>query len=381
MNRYFMLVLLLVVSSLYSCSDKRQLRSNIDFSFEKLSKSVISEKISDYSIVKLETTEDSKINIIKKVVINAEKIYVLNFQENKQEILIFSLDGRYIGKISGKDEGGYGFSSITDFDIQPVNGNVTVLDNKQKSVFNFSGNAEYIDSCKIGFQAEEIAYGINDGSTFFVLHAKSSDGESGSEIAVYDDDCRLLKTFFSYSNKRVSCQSNERTLMKRNGNVMFLREGTNNLYQIGLEECLNISDFIFPKPVLPADKMYDAFFSGKVDLGNYVYNVDYFESDSIVYVTFSNIENNYIGIENKKSGCSSLYNMLLNPACKCGIKIEIVGSYKNCFIVQIPRAKIRSIIEILDSERSKCSNEEMFEIIDHMKPGENPVLLLLEFKF
>jgi hypothetical protein len=376
-------ITLMTIPFIFSCSDEIQTKNSIDFSLEKRSESTVSEIISNYSIVKLETSEDSKINIIKKVVIQNEKIFVLNFQENKQEVMIFSMDGEYLGKIPDNGETEKKISTIVDFDIHPVKGNVAVLDQKQGQVVIFGEDTKFVERYKIDGLAEEMAYGTKDGAVFTVLHTKFSDqsSEPGSEINTYDEQFKLLETYFPYNDQNSSVQSNERTLMKRNGAVMFLREGTNNLYEIESGKCRNISDFIFPNPVLPTDKMYDAFYSGKVDLTHYIFNVDYFESDSIVYTTFSGIDGNYIGIYNKETGVSKLYNMLLDPSCKCGIKIDIVGSFRNHFIVQIPRTKIPDILEVLDKERSKCSNQEVFEIIDNMRPGENPILLLMEFNF
>lgn len=378
----FLGLTLMIIPFIFSCSEEKRTEHSIDFSYEKLSESIISVIISNYSIIKLETIDDSKINIIKKVVIKNEKIYVLNHQENKQEILIFTMNGDYVNKISKNYEEGNDSLNIVDFDIHPINGNITILNQKLRQLVTFSKDTKFIERFKIHSPAKEIAYGVTNKKAFIVLHTKSSDKDSepGFEISTYDENYKLLKNFFPYSNKNGYVRSNERTLMKRNGNVMFLREGTKNLYEVVSKKCRNISNFVFSKPVLPADKIYDAFFSGEVDLTNYIYNIDYFESDTTVLTTFSSIDGNYIGIYNKESGSSVLYNMLLDPSCKCGIKIDITGAWLNNFIVQIPRTKISNVMDVLDSDRSKCNNEEIFEIIDNMDPGENPILLLLELK-
>lgn len=375
-------IFLIAILLIFSCTKKESLENNIDFSLEKLSDSTLSDEILNYAVVKLETTDDSKINLIKKVVIQNDRIFVLNHQENKQEILIFSLDGKFLDKISENGKGEISFSSIADFDINPINGNVTILDQKKQQLVIFGEDTNFIESHKINSPAYEIAYGTDDGMVFSVLHTKPSDdnSNSGHEISIYDENYKLLRIFFPNNNQNYSTQSNKKTLMKREDKVMYLREGTNNLYEIDSKKCRNISNFIFTKPVLPTDKMYDAFFSGKVDLSQYTYNVGYFESDSIVYLTFSTIEGNFIGLYNKKSGSSSLFNILLDPACSCGIKIDIAGIFENAFIVQIPRNKIPDVMKVLDNDGKKCNNEEMFKIIDNMKPGENPILLLLKFK-
>lgn len=379
------LYLLVFLSSLFilSCTKKKQTEYNIDFSFEKLCKSTLSEAISSYSIVKLETNKDSKINIIKKGIIKNDRIYLLNHQESKQEILIFSMSGDYINKISRKDEGDNEFQSIVDFDLHPVNGQINLLDQKQRKVVAFDENTDFVETYKINYPAKEIAFGMKGGKVFtvFRIEYQEENVNSGYEIITYDENNKLANTFFPFRAEINKVQSHVRTLMKRKGKVMFLREGTNHLYEIDLKRCRKSSNFIFPKPVLPAEKVYAAFFKGEVDLTNYIYNVDYFESGTILYTTFSSTDGNYIGIYNKKAGNSSLYNMLLDPKCKCGIKIDIIGSFNNYFIVQIPRTKISSVMNVLDNTRTKCINEEMAGIIDNMKPGENPILLLLEIQF
>ncbi|MCG6190769.1 6-bladed beta-propeller [Maribellus maritimus] len=371
-----------MIMLLYSCVDKGNKESNIDFSMQKLSESTFSETISNYSIVKLETAEESKINVITKVLINNEHIYVLNHWENRQEILIFSQAGDYIDKISSGNNSTKSFSGIIDFDIHPVTGDICLLDQKQKKLVFFKEDGRFVKSTPINYLAGEIAYGVKAGKVFVVLHTIQSDAESdiNDEIIVYDENDKLLDTYFEYQKENQPLQNKRITLMKRGDNVMFLKEGTNTLYEIGLKKCDIKSTFTFPKPVLPVNKIYGAFFSGDVDVSQYVYDIDYFESDSILYTTFSSTDGDYIGIFNKETNCSTLYNMLLDPSCKCGIKIEIAGVYQNNFIVQIPRTKIADVLEVLDNGRTKCTNDEIFELIDNMKPGENPILLLLELK-
>ena len=375
--RFFLLTIFLS-----SCVDKGNKKSNIDFSLQKLSESTFSETISNYSIVKLETAEDSKINVITKVLINNEHIYVLNHWENRQEILIFSLAGDYIDKISSGNNSINSFSGIIDFDIHPVTRDICILDQKQRKLVIYNEEGGFVKSTPINCLAREITYGVKAGRVFTVIHTIQSDAKSdiNDEIVLYDENDKPLDTYFEYQKENYPVQNKRITLMKRGDNVMFLKEGTNNLYEIEPQKYNIISTLVFPKPVLPADKVYGAFFSGDVDVSQYVYDIDYFESDSILYTTFSSIDGDYIGIFNKESNRSTIYNMLLDPSCKCGIKIEIVGVYQNNFIIQIPRTKIADILEVLDNERTKCTNDEMFDVIDNMKPGENPILLLLELK-
>jgi hypothetical protein len=372
-------ITLLFVSS---CKIEDQIeKSTIDFSFKKLSDSTLNEIISNYSIIKLETNINSKINTVKKVIIVNKKIFLLNHQENKQEIIVFSDTGDFIKKITGIDNNN--FSGVIDFDIQPITNHIYLLDQKEQKVDIFDHNFKFLKRFNISFPAKEIAFGKKSGNVFLVFRTEHQKQkiENNSEIVIYDDNNKLVNKCFPFEKDIPQVQNNLRTLKNRNGLVMFLKAGTGQIYSIDTEECKESSSLVFTKPVLPVEKVYAAFYRGEVDLGKYIYNVDCFESDSILFTTFSSTEGDFIGIYSKKSGNSSLYNLLLDPKCKCGVKIDIVGSSGNNFIVQIPRTKISNILDILDNKRRKCNNEEMFKLIDKMKPGENPILLLMEFKF
>lgn len=375
------IIITMVHLSLSSCMKKENIENRIDFSSKKYSESTLGDIISNYSIIKLETNDGSRINTIKKVLIKEKKIYVLNHQENKQEILIFSSTGNYVDKISELNNMENEFY-INDFDIHPITNQVHLLNQKRREVIVFNENAEFVKSFSLNYPAKEIAFGTKSGNVFVVYRVpnQNKNTENNFEIVTYDENSNISNNFFPFEQNIPPIQSNARTLTKRNGQVMFLKEGSNQIYSIDSEGGITTSSLIFSKPILPADKAYAAFYTGEVDLTQYFYNIDYIESDTIIYVTFSSVEGNYIGIFNKNSGASSVYNPLLDPNCQCGVTIDIVGTIENYFIVQIPRVKISSVMDVIDYSRTKSSNKEMHEIIEKMEPEENPILLLLEIK-
>jgi hypothetical protein len=380
-NLTLKIIIAMIFLFLSSCIKKENMENSIDFSSKKYSESTLSDVISNYSIIKLETIDDSRINTIKKVLIEEQKIYILNHQENKQEILIFSTNGDYIDKISEINHEENEFY-ISDFDIHPMTNQIYLLSQKQKKVVVFDEKMEFIRSFNLNYPAKEIAFGTKSGRVFVVFRVayQKEDIESNFEIVTYDENREFTNNFFPFEKGTPHIQDNAKTLIKRNDQVMFLKGGSNLIYSIELEKCSKTSNLIFSKPILPVDKTYAAFYTGEVDLTQYLYNVNYIESDTISFVTFSSVEGNYIGIYNKNSEVSSVYNPLLDPNCQCGVTIDIVGSIDNYFIVQIPRVKISSVMDVVDSSRTKANNEEMFKIIDNMEPGTNPILLLLEIK-
>ena len=366
---------------LSSCIKKENMKNNIDFSLKKYSESRLSDVVSNYSIIKLETIDDSRINIIKKVLIKGQRIYILNHQENKQEVLIFSNNGDYIDKISEVNHQENELY-INDFDIHPVTNQIYLLSQKQKKVVVFNEKLEFIKRFNLNYLAKEIAFGTKSGKVFIVFRVayQKENIESNFEIVTYDENSKLTNNFFPFEKDTPYFQDNTRTLMKRNDQVMFFKEGSSQIYLIESERCLKTSNLIFSKPILPVDKTYAAFYTGEIDLTQYFYNVHCIESDTILFVTFSSVEGNYIGIYDKNTEVSSVYNPLLDPNCQCGVTIDIVGYVDNYFIVQIPRVKISSVMDVIDYSKTKSNNKEMYEIIEKIEPRENPILLLLEIK-
>lgn len=64
----------------------------------------MSELITDYSLVKLETTEDNLIVDINQVERWKDRIYILDSYSPTKGIYVFEKDGRYVGRIGRWDK-------------------------------------------------------------------------------------------------------------------------------------------------------------------------------------------------------------------------------------------------------------------------------------
>lgn len=372
---------LLLFLLLFSCSGDRQGEMEIDFSIDQLSESTISDALSEYSVIKLQTTPESRLHNIKKVIIRDDKIYVLNYMVNRQEIMIFLADGSFVRKIPAEHEQEI-ILSIADFDLHPVQGFIVVLDKKGKSIIEFTEKGEVRQQIAFDYNADEIAFGNTQGNVFAVvgLDKSAQNKKSKCEIIVLNEKYKAVKSFFPVDDDIFYVKSSMKSLYKQDGKVNFLKNGSNQLYQLGPDDYKKYRTLNFSRSVLPENKMYEAFFTGEVNPGDYVFNIGFYESDETFYTEFSSMEGNFIGLYNKVNKRSQLFNMLLDPKCKCDVKINVTGSFGDYFIVQVPRAKIRDMIDLLDYERVKCTNPEIFPRIDAMQPGENPVLLFMSFR-
>lgn len=371
-----LLVFLLLL--LIGC-DRKQEGDRIDFTYQKLQESTILDLASAYTIVKLETEENSRINFIQKTCIGNERIYVLNHLESRQEILEFTMDGTFLGKISSEGDQGR-LSGISDFDLHPITGQLVLLDPEQSNLLLYDSDRKFQQKHPVAHGARELCFGMRGDKSYAVLHASPSmeEEDPGCEIYIYDEQIQLINRCLPYEEGLRSVFSNRSKLMKRKGKVLYLREGTGTMYAIGPKGCNRIAELDFPQPVLPLDKRYDALFSGKEDLSQYVFELDYFETNQTLLTAFSSTGGDFYGIYDKVADSSMLFNVSYDPDCFCSIKLNITGTSGEYFLVQIPRTKIKKVLEALDKDRSKCRNIEMFEVIEEMKPGENPILVLLE---
>jgi hypothetical protein len=362
---------------LVSCLNNRKI-DVIDFTVESLSQSTIDKSVLSYSIIVLETNNDSKINKIKKVIIKNGQIYILNHFEQRQEIITFSLDGKYINKINEKDSN---ILNIPDFDIHPINGDISFINQEENKIERYSNNLDYIESYSINQKSESIIYGVDKECIYSVMNGYPLSNDSLIyRVNIFDNNFNNIRFIFQYKSKNKNTIYKKNNIFsKRGSNVIYFQQGENYVYEIKKNKLSKIAKIVYPKQVLPIEEMYDAVFDSDVDMSNYIYNINYFESEENILSCFSSTEGKYIGIYNKKSKKATIYDMLLDPACMCDIKIDIVGTFENYFILQAPRLKVKNTLNLFDKERTKCNNNEMFDVLDKMKPGDNPILLLIEF--
>lgn len=89
--------------TLLACSSQEKGSESIVF--EKRDDVKMSELITDYSLVKLETTEDNLIVDINQVEWWKDRIYILDSYSPTKGIYVFEKDGRYVGRIGRVGQG------------------------------------------------------------------------------------------------------------------------------------------------------------------------------------------------------------------------------------------------------------------------------------
>ena len=116
----------------------------------------MSDLFSDIKYVKLETTSESLIQYINRVVDLDGNLLVAD--RDNQSLLLFGKDGRFIKKIVGQGKGPGEYSKMYDVAVDKEGRRLFVLDAYAQSVLIYDFDGKCLDSKKFGFWAQELEY-------------------------------------------------------------------------------------------------------------------------------------------------------------------------------------------------------------------------------
>lgn len=357
--------------------------TTIDFSFNQLSKEPVSSVVKSYSLIPLETNENSYLSRIQKVQVADQRIFVLNSGSvMKRNVLQFSDQGKYLGKLDAQGGGPQEYQSMSDFDIHPLKKQVSVVDPGLKKIKNYDFNSKYIDEQTFGSWIKELKYFVSGNKVLTALSTKGSkfsDSGENFDIEVYGDNHKLLYSALPFQ-EAVSISAGGLTSMFRIGNtISYRQENTNRVYSIGADAIKEKYELKFPYPVMPGKELANAFLKGKQIFDQYVYMINYFETEQMILIRYTHDRKPYWGIYDKRSGRSVLFKGEEDPACKCDVLAGIVGTWEKGFILEADYSKIIKVLEKLDPKRAKCLNPELFSTADKLDMTSNPVLVFIEF--
>ena len=134
----------------------------------------MSDLFSDIKYVKLETTSESLIQRIDKVVDLDGNLLVTD--RDNQSLLLFGKDGRFIKKIAGRGKGPGEYSKMYDAAVDKEGKRLFVLDAYAQSVLIYDFDGKCLDSKKFGFWAQELEYIGDDKVLLYCGYAIMSNG-------------------------------------------------------------------------------------------------------------------------------------------------------------------------------------------------------------
>jgi len=378
----FIILSLFVFSCMHRENEKVQENHEvIDFSLEHLDKLHWDEFITAYTIIPLETTEKSFISRIERVIFRNNKLYILNTDGLRSNILVFTKEGKYLRKIDKQGRGNGEYLFISDFDLYPDSNVVTILDPLKRTLLNYDIiTTQYQNSFHFEFWAKEFKYIKDIKEKVAIVLATEMSRNNGKDYDIYVIDAdrnNILRSAFPF-DKPIGIMFGNGILMQSFGNyVNYLRPNTNLIYSIDYDSIYLRYKILFPGKVLPSEKT-EEFFRKKLESDEkYVYNIIYFENRDYLYTRFRYDKKSYHGFFNKKTKESYLFGSIKDMTCNCGITLDMCGTLPHHFIVKTDFLKVGNVVKFFDPNNKKCQNPEIWNEVHKLDETSNPLLILL----
>src|SRR5690606_27660670 len=145
--------------------------------------------VEDYKYISLETTPESIISKIDKVLYQSGKFYILDAQV--QALFIFDKEGKFISKIERSGHGPGEYIYLMDFDIDSL-GNIYLLDLNRKAILKYDQNGKFEKKHQLSHYLANIA--IMDPSTILTYQNVALSSEVSHKLTVFKNG-ELVNSF------------------------------------------------------------------------------------------------------------------------------------------------------------------------------------------
>ncbi|MDR2145273.1 MAG: 6-bladed beta-propeller, partial [Tannerella sp.] len=201
--------------------------SNAGIDLDSTEKISIFDIFESIDVVQLETTDDCLISSIFKVIFHDNKYYVLDLK--LQTLFCFDAQGKYQFKISRRGQGPQDYIYLEDFNIDPYNNQLLLLDSSSGSLLLFElESGTFIEKVKLPREigAYNEVYPLDKDRLFFVTnteyHVCFYDRSSNTIIERrFETDSRLGNVFNPFYKTYIY-----------NGDVFFSPPPTNEIINI-----------------------------------------------------------------------------------------------------------------------------------------------------
>lgn len=193
-------ILLLSFTSCLKTSDSHQSKAKYIFNIDTLQNDdpiYLSQFFTSSKVIKLESNEDCLINRINNIQIHNDTIYI--FDRSLKSIFIYSLDGKYISKISRVGRGPGEFNHPVDFDIDTIKDEIAIYDWTNRKLNFYNLNGRFLR--RVQYKFRFLSFKLVDNKIYtFVPFAENIDDNKAFLLSVIDDDLKILSKYFKYTD-------------------------------------------------------------------------------------------------------------------------------------------------------------------------------------
>lgn len=377
------LIFLIFMISIYGCDSNNYTGQSmedtvlIDFSKE-LNKVNFSELISDeFKVVQLESTENSLIGHVNKVLFQDEYIFVFDWHMAKS-IFMFSNSGKFIRKIGESGPGPEELEGPSDFFID--DNLIYILDmGINIKIFNFEG--EFVKSQRVDSIGAVNFIKLSGAEIYGFIG-----GNADHNLKITNGDFNVIHSYFPYQNRDLDkIIINPLYRNESDGKIIYRRNLNDTLYQITSKgDLMPYRFFDFGDKSIRNTQIDPATEKGEIlqyKTGSSAQIQFYRESNLAGYLVFE-IDNQYwITIHSKLSGKTKIfkYTSFINDLT-FEKRSYPIGVDKDYFVYVIEPEFLLEGIE-KNSENGNAVHPKIKEIVNQIQEDSNPILLYVKFDF
>lgn len=289
-------------------------------------------------IIPLETTEESLIGNIFKIIINNENIYAVDTKVTSS-IFAFDHEGKYEHKIDSRDVDEKRLS-IADAIFNRYENSIEIYDKIKKDIVRYNSLGEQRSNTKIGKPCHNFCVLNKNKYVIYSNKLRINDDSYNHDLHYIDVEKNVINSFLSYDtsiytdgtkNKRIS--GNHRFAIRQIGNKHYLGEFYNDtIYLLKKQRPIPRYKVKHSNPIpseLNKSLKKDEHFE-KINKGNYIHGCHiFYENDDFLFILAVGNFNTPEGIKyyrwNKKTETTILLENYQNsfsyPVCTFNGKI------------------------------------------------------------
>lgn len=211
--------------------------------------------VEEINIVPLETTTESLIGYIEDIQFDNGFIFIADRKTN--ELLIFSIDGHFVTKISALGNGSEEYVSFNGFDIDKDNNIIYLLDGTKGNILQWNYCGEYLGHTDLPFKNIDtfIYAGNNSFYVNFGFRQDDFNKSSPHNLILYNAISKQIESsFFPFDFNLFQLRILDNSLFFKNENNIYYRTlFGNKIYKIEKDSLIEMVECDFGEYQIPFD--------------------------------------------------------------------------------------------------------------------------------
>jgi hypothetical protein len=373
MKKTLLFVVLTIISILLPNCNNDRTKSNGNLLTIKVSdnnmrgKIKFSEVIKDYQFIPFETTNESIIGQIDKIMFHNNQYFVLDNLKT-MSILVFASDGKFLWKLSKMGHGPGEYIELVDFNFDPLTQSLVVLSMKDL-IFYDSKTGFYIKTIKLPARGWKFDFPDEN-------HISIVDAGNGDNLFITDSNGTRETSYFKFV-KETKLLLNQPFLRNGKSELLYINNLDYTIYKISGNQIIPHLRIDFHKDMYTPDNL-GLLKENKSNANNFYRIRNYFESKNKILAQCQYKRISYWLISDTKSQKTFMVNYydIENDITYTKFLPRIVSNDSDDNFISFIEANnlINGMANNIDPD------SKIKRIVDNLKPTDNPILVLFKLQ-